>query len=98
MPGSPRIFAAVEGIVDEAVARRLIKEAGGIPGTVYAKVKTPYARRSKALTTLPNVNLGWCWWTWMPTPAVRQVCDKPGCPCQLHGSASESLCVKWKPG
>ena len=35
MPGSPRIFAAVEGIVDEAVARRLIEEAGGIPGTVY---------------------------------------------------------------
>ncbi len=35
MPGSPLIFAAVEGIVDEAVARRLIIEAGGIPGTVY---------------------------------------------------------------
>jgi hypothetical protein len=35
MPGSPLIFAAVEGIVDEAVARRLIREAGGIPGTVW---------------------------------------------------------------
>jgi len=35
MPGSPLISAAVEGIVDEAVARRLIREAGGIPGPVY---------------------------------------------------------------
>jgi hypothetical protein len=35
MPGSPLISAAVEGIVDKAVARRLIREAGGIPGPVY---------------------------------------------------------------
>jgi hypothetical protein len=31
------ILAAVEGIVDEAVVRKLIVEAGGHPGTVYGK-------------------------------------------------------------
>jgi hypothetical protein len=35
MASPPLISAAVEGIVDEAVARRLIREAGGIPGTVW---------------------------------------------------------------
>jgi ribosomal protein L25 (general stress protein Ctc) len=37
MASPPVIAAAVEGIVDEAVARRLIREAGGIPGPVYGK-------------------------------------------------------------
>ena len=31
------VSAAVEGIVDEAVARRLIAHGGGTPGTVYGK-------------------------------------------------------------
>ncbi|MEE4111851.1 MAG: hypothetical protein V2I40_03490 [Desulfobacteraceae bacterium] len=31
------IHAAVEGIIDEAVARKLILGAGGFPGTVYGK-------------------------------------------------------------
>ncbi len=31
------ISAAVEGIMDEAVARKLIVEAGGNPGTIYGK-------------------------------------------------------------
>lgn len=31
------IHAAVEGIIDEAVAQKLIFEAGGKPGTIYGK-------------------------------------------------------------
>lgn len=31
------VTAAVEGIVDEAVVRKLIAHAGGVPGTVYGK-------------------------------------------------------------
>ena len=37
MPGPVIVSAAVEGIVDEAVARKLIAHAGGQPGTVYGK-------------------------------------------------------------
>jgi hypothetical protein len=37
MNGSLIIPAAVEGILDEAVAQRLISEAGGKPGTVFGK-------------------------------------------------------------
>ena len=39
MPEQTPVFitAAVEGIVDEAVARRLITFAGGVPGTIYGK-------------------------------------------------------------
>jgi hypothetical protein len=37
MKGSVIISAAVEGIVDEAVARKLIVMAGGSPGTIYGK-------------------------------------------------------------
>ncbi|HZP43166.1 MAG TPA: hypothetical protein VFD84_16885 [Candidatus Binatia bacterium] len=37
MPEPVIISAAVEGIVDEAVARRLIAHAGGSPGAVYGK-------------------------------------------------------------
>lgn len=33
----PVIQGAVEGIVDEAVAQRLIREAGGVPGAIYGK-------------------------------------------------------------
>jgi hypothetical protein len=32
------VSSAVEGLVDEAVAKRLIIEAGGIPGPVYGKM------------------------------------------------------------
>jgi hypothetical protein len=45
MNGSPIIPAAVEGIVDEAVAQKLIIEAGGSPGTVYGKTGKPSLRR-----------------------------------------------------
>jgi len=37
MSGSVIISAAVEGLVDEAVVRKLIAHAGGCPGTVYGK-------------------------------------------------------------
>jgi hypothetical protein len=39
------ISAAVEGIVDEAVARKLIIQAGGHPGTIYGKNGKPFLRR-----------------------------------------------------
>jgi hypothetical protein len=45
MNESPIIPAAVEGIVDEAVAQKLIIEAGGSPGTVYGKTGKPSLRR-----------------------------------------------------
>ncbi|MGB3977016.1 MAG: hypothetical protein WBM02_00775 [bacterium] len=35
--GSLVIHAAVEGIIDDAVAQKLIIEAGGKPGTIYGK-------------------------------------------------------------
>jgi len=39
------VSAAVEGIVDEAVVRKLIVQAGGRPGTVYGKSGKPHLRR-----------------------------------------------------
>ncbi len=42
MDGTLTIHAAVEGIVDEAVAQKLIIEAGGSPGTVYGKTGKPF--------------------------------------------------------
>jgi hypothetical protein len=45
MKGTMIISAAVEGIVDEAVARKLITEAGGRPGTIYGKNGKPFLRR-----------------------------------------------------
>lgn len=37
MPSSNVICAAVEGIVDEAVVRKLVESAGGVLGAVYGK-------------------------------------------------------------
>ena len=45
MSGSVVISAAVEGIVDEAVVRKLIIDAGGLPGTVYGKNGKPFLRQ-----------------------------------------------------
>ena len=45
MKGTVIISAAVEGIVDEAVTRKLITEAGGRPGTIYGKNGKPFLRR-----------------------------------------------------
>jgi hypothetical protein len=39
------ISAAVEGIIDETVVRRIIVEAGGLPGTIYGKNGKPLLRR-----------------------------------------------------
>ena len=36
-PNNLTILCAVEGIVDEAVARRLVREVGANPGAVYGK-------------------------------------------------------------
>jgi len=45
MTGLVVVSAAVEGIVDEAVVRKLIVQAGGRPGTVYGKNGKPFLRR-----------------------------------------------------
>jgi hypothetical protein len=45
MAGLVVVSAAVEGIVDEAVVRKLIVEAGGRPGTVYGKSGKAFLRR-----------------------------------------------------
>ena len=45
MTGSVVVSAAVEGVVDEAVVRKLIVQAGGYPGTVYGKSGKSYLRR-----------------------------------------------------
>ncbi|GIW92429.1 MAG: hypothetical protein KatS3mg110_0480 [Pirellulaceae bacterium] len=37
MPGGLVINAAVEGIVDEAVVRRLVQHVGAIPGEIYGR-------------------------------------------------------------
>jgi hypothetical protein len=46
MPRRVSVSAAVEGLVDEAVARRLIEDAGGIPGPVYGKNGKPGLRKN----------------------------------------------------
>ena len=51
MKGSVVVSAAVEGIVDEAVVRKLIIEAGGSPGAVYGKNGKALLRRQ-----LPGYN------------------------------------------
>jgi hypothetical protein len=45
MTGLLVVSAAVDGIVDEAVARKLIVQAGGRPGTVYGKSGKSYLHR-----------------------------------------------------
>jgi len=45
MSGSVIISAAVEGTVDEAVVRKIIIQAGGLPGTVYGKNGKPSLRQ-----------------------------------------------------
>lgn len=45
MKESVVISAAVEGIVDETVVRKLVVEAGGYPGTIYGKNGKSYLRR-----------------------------------------------------
>lgn len=39
------IYAAVEGVVDEVVAARLIRHVGAIPGPVYGRKGKPYLQR-----------------------------------------------------
>lgn len=44
-PGSVIISGAVEGLVDEAVFRRLVRDAGATSGQVYGKNGKPYLRQ-----------------------------------------------------
>lgn len=46
MPSPVLIYAAVEGIVDEVVVRKVIAHAGGRPGPVYGKAGKPALRES----------------------------------------------------
>jgi hypothetical protein len=43
-PGSAAVSGAVEGPVDEAVLKRLIEQAGGIPGVIHGKRGKDYLR------------------------------------------------------
>lgn len=45
MPGAVVISAAVEGIVDESVIRRLVTHVGAIPGNIYGKTGKQDIRR-----------------------------------------------------
>jgi hypothetical protein len=45
MPNAVIISGAVEGLVDEAVLRRLIQWAGAAPGTIYGKHGKPFLRK-----------------------------------------------------
>lgn len=45
MPAQKIISTVVEGITDEAVARKLIIHVGAIPGTVYGKNGKPHIRQ-----------------------------------------------------
>lgn len=44
-PAAPTISAAVEGLVDEAVARKLILESGAVPGAFFGKVGKEHLRQ-----------------------------------------------------
>lgn len=85
MEGTLTISAAVEGIVDEAVAKKLIKEAGGWPGPVYGKNGKPFLRQR--IQGFNNAAKRWPWLvlvdldhdagcppplceTWVPNPAL----------------------------
>jgi len=48
MPGPVFVSAAVEGLVDEAVVRKLIVHAGGVPGPVYGGNGKPALREKIA--------------------------------------------------
>jgi hypothetical protein len=86
MPSRVTISAAVEGIVDEAVVRRLIACAGGHPGSVYGKNGKPdlrqkingYNEAAKRTLWLVLVDLNSeadcaprLRHDWLPTPAPR---------------------------
>ena len=80
------ISAAVEGIVDEAVVRKVIVEAGGYPGTVYGKNGKTFLRRqtpgyNNAARHLPR---GWSWWTSTATLSVRLRFVQNGFPILPH--------------
>jgi len=45
MSGPVIVSAAVEGLVDEAVVRKLVVHAGGTPGTIYGKNGKTYLRQ-----------------------------------------------------
>jgi hypothetical protein len=53
------IHAAVEGIVDEAVARKLIIEAGGSPDTFYGKRGKPFLHQK--IQGFNNAAKTWPW-------------------------------------
>ncbi len=59
MKGAVTICAAVEGIVDEAVAHKLIIEAGGFPGTVYGKCGKAFLHQK--IQGFNNAARSWPW-------------------------------------
>jgi hypothetical protein len=59
MDGTLRISAAVEGIVDEAVAQKLITEVGACPGSIYGKNGKSFLRQK--IQGFNNAARGWPW-------------------------------------
>jgi len=59
MNGALIIPAAVEGIVDEAVAQKLIIEAGGNPGTIYGKTGKAFLHQK--IQGFNNAARAWPW-------------------------------------
>jgi len=59
MDGALIISAAVEGIVDEAVAQKLILEAGGRSGTIFGKNGKAFLRQK--IQGFNNAAKGWPW-------------------------------------
>ncbi len=60
----PVIYAAVEGLVDEAVVRKLIREAGADAGEVYGKRGKGHLRQKMGGTSTRRVTaVGLCSWT-----------------------------------
>ena len=93
------IQAAVEGIVDEAVVRRLIAHAGGQVGPVYGKSGKPALRKK-----IRGYNNAAHFTPWVvlvdldnDADCARQYAMR-GCQYPRLISASELPYVKWRPG
>ncbi len=90
MDGLLTIHVAVEGIVDEAVAQKLIIDAGGFPGTVYGKMGKPFLHQK-----IQGFNNAAKWWPWLVLVDLDNdaQCAPPFCAEWVHESATY-LCFR----
>jgi hypothetical protein len=75
------IHAAVEGIIDEAVAQKLIIEAGGFPGTVYGRSGKAFLRQK-----IQGFNNAAKTWPWLVLVDLDNDAD-----------CAPPLCAQWVP-